>query len=71
MLILTKCTSIRETNPNQLHVGSMYFADADSLYYDGEDSYVCIYKDIHKKEFVGNCKVSHFDELEEKLSVKK
>ena len=60
---LVKCISRRETFPEQIEEGNMYYLDETSLYVDSDgDEYAKIYKDKWKKECIGNMLTKHFCE---------
>lgn len=63
MLKKVVCISKRESFPEQLKVNDSYYVDTESIYNDGEDTYISVYKDSQKTKYVGVCNISHFTEV--------
>ena len=56
-----RCIERRETMPNQLEEGKLYWLDEDSKYIDPDgDTYATIYRDAEATKEIGVLHIKHF-----------
>lgn len=58
---LVRCVEERQTNPEQISKGKLYWIDDNTRYRDFDgDEYGEIYLDEEKTRYIGNLKTRHF-----------
>ena len=58
---LVRCIEERQTKPEQISKGKLYWIDDNTRYKDADgDEFGKIYLDKEKKYYIGNLKMRHF-----------
>ncbi len=55
-----KCIKIRDKVPNQINIDSVYYIDPMTLFDDGFDWYVKVYRKKDKESLIGILNINHF-----------